>query len=92
MRADQSHRIPSYQLDRLVEKIYIKTSVERCIILPVPFVLIFYLVYTYYITPIQSNWSCKNYANNINHNSFKFFDELACRPKCRSMRECSAFS
>ena len=38
---------------------YIKKSVEHAIMLLVPFVFIFYLVYTYYIPPIQSNWSCK---------------------------------
>ena len=58
-RADQSHRIPSYQPDQLIEKHLHKNSVESGIMLPVAFVFIFYLVYTYYITPVQSNWSCK---------------------------------
>ena len=60
---------------------YMKNSVEHGIMLPVPFVIIFYLVYTYYITPVQSNWTWKNDADDINQTSFKFFDELDCRPE-----------
>ena len=54
-RVDQSHRIPSYQHDQLIENIYIKNSVESGIMLPVAFVFIFNLEYTYYITPVQLN-------------------------------------
>ena len=39
--------------------IFIKNIVENGILLPVPFVFIFYLVYTYYFTPVQSNRWCK---------------------------------
>ena len=42
-RADLSQRIPSHQPDQLTE----------------PFTFIFLLVFTYYITPVQSNWSLK---------------------------------
>ena len=31
-----------------------------------------------------------NDVNDINQNNFKFFDESAYRPECRSMRVCSA--
>ena len=59
VRADQSHRIPSYQTDQLIEQNLHENSVERGIMLPEPFVFIIYLVYTYYITPVQSSRSCK---------------------------------
>ena len=88
-RADQSHRILSYQQDQLTEKhVYIKNSVECVIMLPVPFVLVFYLVYT--LRLYNQIGHVKTDANNIKQNDFKFFDELACRPECRSMRVCSA--
>ena len=58
---------------------------------PAPFTFIFYLVYTNYITPGQKEIGpVKNDADDINQNSFKFFDELACRPECRLMRVRSA--
>ena len=69
---------------------YIKNSVEPGIMLLFPFVFNFDLVYTNYITPLQSNRSCKNDLDNITQNSSKFFDELVCRPECCSMRVCSA--
>ena len=62
--------------------IYIK---NRGIMLPVPFTFISYL-HSVHI-PITLH---KNYAYDIIQNSFKFFDELACRPECRLMRVCSA--
>ena len=38
---------------------------ERGIMLLVLFVFIFYLVYTYYITPVQSNRSCKKWCKYL---------------------------
>ena len=73
------------------KNIYKKNSVESGIMLPVPFVFIFYLVYTYYITHLYNQIDyVETDANDINQNSFEFFGELACRPECHSMRVCSA--
>ena len=42
IRADQSHRTPSYQPGQLIEEhLHKKNSVEHGILLQVPFVLIF---------------------------------------------------
>ena len=40
---------------------------------PVPFTLKFYLVYTYYITPVQSNWSCKKWCKWYQSKQFQVF-------------------
>ena len=78
----------TWPIDRTI--ITLKTVLERGIMFPVQFTFIFDLVYAFYITPVQSNWSWKNYANDISQNSFTFFGKSACRPECRSMRMCSA--
>ena len=59
LRADPSYRVPSNQSDQLVKHDLHEKSVERGIMLPVPYTFIFYLVYVYYITPVHSNRPCK---------------------------------
>ena len=46
-------------LTNLSNNIKIKNSVEHAVKFPVSFTFIFYLVYTNYKTPVQSNWSYK---------------------------------
>ena len=97
---DSCDVIVSFALTNLIEyhlinltnwsNTYIKTSVERGIMFSVP-------SHSYFIwcKPITLHLynqigHVKNNVNNVNQNSFNCFDDLACRPECRSMRVCSA--
>ena len=54
----------------------------------VAFVIIFDIPITLHLNHQKGH--VKNDANNIDQNSFKLFDELACRIEWHSMRVCSA--
>ena len=84
-RTDQSHRIPSYQPDQLIEK-HLHNKQCRTQYNAPSSIRIHILLSVY---PLQIGHVKKD-ACDINQNSFKLFDESACRPECHLMRGCSA--
>ena len=59
-------------LTNWLNNIKIKSNVERAIKFPVSFTFIFYLVYTNYDTPVQSNCSYEKRSKWYQSNSIKF--------------------
>ena len=81
LRADQSHRIPSYQPDQLIEKQLHKKQCRTQYNAPSSIRIHILLSVLPIILHLHNQIGhVKNNENNMNQNEFKFFDKLARRP------------